>query len=214
MRFLLRNVATDAKFEHRRGKQPSKVSRKPFIGGEALAPGATRTFAAAQLTVRLLEEIAEHQEAGNVQLLKVGAGEVNIPELLAQISGVVKTVKKVVEVVKEVAPVVKELVHDVRDALRKKEKDADAATETVVNGWTLYQPELAPQPASVIATLDVLAPPLPELKDPADPIYTADELDKMKGPDLQVALVRLGGKAKGKSKKDMALEILELQAKK
>ena len=203
MRFLLRNVTSEASFEHRRGKNPGKVTRKPVIGGVALPPGATRALAIGQLTAGLLKEIAEHQDAGNVQLLKVGAGEVNIPELLAEISGVVKTVKKVIEVAKEVAPVVKEIVHDVKEALRKKDKDVPT-------------PVLAPiaESTPAIATPDVLAPPLPEMKDPADPVYTADELKKMKGAELQPILARLGGKVGGKSKEEMRSEILELQAKK
>jgi len=87
MRWLLRNVIRDLKHEARRRRNPGKVCRRPIIGGKPLPPNGTRFLRLHDFTAKLLDEIDENQEAGNVQLLMVGreGGEQNIDELREQL---------------------------------------------------------------------------------------------------------------------------------
>ena len=87
MRWLLRNVIRDLKMEARRRRSPGKVCRRPIIGGKPLPPNGTRFLRLHDFTAKLLDEIDENQEAGNVQLLMVGreGGEQNIDELRLQL---------------------------------------------------------------------------------------------------------------------------------
>ena len=87
MRYMLRNVIRDARFNKKRRANPGKVNRRPIIGGKVLPPAATKFLRPHQLTPQLLDEIEEHQRVGNVQFVMQGrsGGEVDIAALRRQL---------------------------------------------------------------------------------------------------------------------------------
>lgn len=87
MRYMLRNVIRDPRFNKRRAANPGKINRRPVIGGKPLPPGGTKFLRVPNFTPQMLDEIEAHQKAGNVQLVLQGrtGGEVDIAALRQQL---------------------------------------------------------------------------------------------------------------------------------
>jgi hypothetical protein len=214
MRWLLRNVIRDLKFESRRRRNPGKISRRPMIGGKPLPPNGTRFLRLDDFNPKLLEEIEQHQEWGNVQLLKVGrdGGEQDIDELRAMLGFKV--------VPKEILPAPKKV-----DSVPIEEQEAKPELEPgmKVDGTPLEE-ELPGD-----GELDIEEEKFTEEPKPLDPdelldeepnyegagetMYTESELMGLKKDDLILVHQQVVGKAStGKTKQDLTDEILAAQA--
>lgn len=223
MRYLLRNVVHDHKFEHRRNARPSEVTQMPVIAGSPMRPGASRYFEKEELTVPLLKEILPHQAAGNLQLLQLGGGEVDIVALITALGGAVKAVATAVKVV---AAAIHEISDDIK--VHKEAKEKFKARDLVEDVIPLapdviesVKKAVEPVKAAIVEVkevaaaikLDELAPVPVSTPDAKDVTYTEVELSGMKGEQLRTALSKLGGKVLGKSKGKLIAEILDMQIK-
>lgn len=233
MRYLLRNAIRDAALEPLRRSNPGKVLLRPMVGGRPLPPGGVRYLNLADFTEDLLSEIEYLSSIGNVQLLV--AGRLGTAADLAEIRGL-RGLKA-----KAAPPVEPPTFPAVEDSTPAEEVAPPAPTEPSPTPAEEPEASPSPEPTETLgeamdridaarsedikemlaeepAVETPVAPP-PVVEEPpveapheeAKPKPTAEELLKLKLPELRDLLVSLGGKASGKNKDDLVSEILERQ---
>lgn len=234
MRYLLRNSIRDAALESLRRSNPGKVLLRPMVGGRPLPPGGVRYLNLADFTEDLLSEIEYLSSIGNVQLLV--AGRLGTAADITQLRTLRGFKEKVVELpaepptfpavedstpVEEVAPPAPTEssptpteepeaspteptetlgeVMDRIDAARSEDIEEEAAAETPA------------VPPAVEEEHEKKHEKHEERHEEKKPKHSAEDLLKLKLPELRELLVSLGGKASGKNKDDLVSEILERQ---
>ena len=200
MRYILRNVVLDKKFERLRRSNPSKNTVRPIIDGRPFPAGATRVLEDYEFTAQMLWDIEDHQSWGNVQLVKVAreGAQVDVFELLSQLRlPPRKAIKVSAAPAPTPAPVVANLVVEV-----VKEPEASAPVEP-----TPEEPVLPPEPAPASID-DILDPELP-----AVPVLTEERLRNLKNEELRGILAKMDRPVTGKNKAELIAEILDAGSK-
>lgn len=213
MRFFLRNVIRDRKFDAVRRQNPRKVQRRPVIGGKPLPPGGTKILRRHDFTPELLDEIEQHQEWGNVELLQAGrAGTPVNFEALRALLGFKKAAPPPKP--KPLPPPPMQLKADMREFEMEEELAAEEVDAPVGKtdeddiGARSEEPEEGAT-AEPMDLEEVLDPPAALSEEPTP--YTESELKSLKNDDLRSILAKMGGKGAGLKKSDLVAEILLLQ---